>query len=92
MLHDWPDHEMEAFLAKAYDSLDVGGTLLIFERGKMEIGDTLPAYSNIPFLLFFRSYRSPVSYKSCLEKMGFHDIEMVEIQLETLFILITAKK
>jgi len=92
MLHDWPDHEMEAFLAKAYDSLDVGGTLLIFERGQMEIVDALPDYSIIPFLLFFRSYRLPEHYKACLENLGFNDIEIIEIQLETLFILITARK
>lgn len=92
MLHDWPDNEMNEFLTKAYKSLDPGGTLLIFERGQIEVGDTLPPYSIIPFLLFFRSYRTTGCYKTCLEKLGFHDIEVVEIQLEMPFILITAIK
>jgi hypothetical protein len=92
MLHDWPDSEMEAFLAKAYHSLVPGGTLLIFERGQFVIGDTLPPYSIIPFLLFFRSYRSAGHYETCLEKLGFHNIKVLEIQLEMPFILITALK
>ena len=58
MLHDWPDAEMEGFLDQAYRSLDVGGTILIFERGRFIVGDAVPPYSDIPFMLFFRSYRS----------------------------------
>jgi ubiquinone/menaquinone biosynthesis C-methylase UbiE len=92
MLHDWPDIEMEAFLAKAYHSLIPDGTLLIFERGQFKTGDALPPYSIIPVLLFFRSYRSPGHYKTCLEKLGFRDIKIMEIQLEMPFILITATK
>lgn len=92
MLHDWPDIEMEEFLVQAYHSLTPGGTLLIFERGCFDVSDTLPPYSIIPFLLFFRSYRPAAIYKSCLEKLCFRDIKIVEIQLEMPFILITANK
>lgn len=92
MLHDWPDIDMETFLAKAYHSLTPGGTLLIFERSRFESGAALPPYAIIPFLLFFRSYRSAEHYKTCLEKLGFRDIKIVEIQLEMPFILITATK
>lgn len=92
MLHDWPDAEIGEFLAKAYDALVPGGTLLIFERSRFEVGDTLPLYCNIPLLLFFRSYRAPEAYKICLEKLGFRDIAIMEFQLEMPFVLITATK
>ena len=92
MLHDWPDAEMEGFLDQAYRSLDVGGTILIFERGRFIIGETVPPYSAIPFMLFFRSYRSSSCYQICLEQLGFQDITVAEIQLEMPFILITARK
>jgi hypothetical protein len=92
MLHDWPEREMGEFLGKAYDSLTTGGTLLIFERAHLEIGDRQVPYSVIPFMLFFRSYRSPEIYKSHLERLNFRDIEIRFIELEMTFILITAIK
>lgn len=92
MLHDWPDPEMQQFLEKAHRSLVPGGTLLIFERAPMEVGDAQVPYAVIPFMLFFRSYRVPEVYREHLERLGFRDIEIQAIELEMPFVLITARK
>lgn len=92
MLHDWPDSEMRRFLEQAYRALDTGGSLLIFERGMIEVGTSQIPYSLIPIMLFFRSYRSPQDYVRHLEAIGFHDIRVESIQLEMPFMLISAVK
>lgn len=92
MLHDWPEQEARQLITKASDSLSRGGTLLIFERAPFEVeGNQLP-YSVIPFLLFFRSFRSPVLYEESLNSLGFQNIAIEKISLEMPFHLITAKK
>lgn len=92
MLHDWPDHEMRGFLERAYHALEVGGRLLIFERGLLEVGASQVPYSLIPIMLFFRSYRSPEDYVMHLEQIGFREINLKTIELEMPFMLITAVK
>jgi SAM-dependent methyltransferase len=92
MLHDWPEKEARQFIAKVSQSLQQGGTLLIFERGPIEIGQTTLPYSMIPFLLFFRSFRSPAIYREQLKTLGFQDIEIQRIDLEMPFYLVTATK
>lgn len=92
MLHDWPEKEARQLIQKASQSMEPGGTLLIFERGPIEPAETTLPYSIIPFLLFFRSFRSPKIYREQLEKSGFKDIEVQRIDLEMPFFLITATK
>jgi SAM-dependent methyltransferase len=92
MLHDWPDAEATRLLERASRSLVPGGTLLIFERGAIELaGATLP-YSLIPMLLFFRSYRSPTFYQERLAELGFEEIAIQTIRLEMPFFVITARR
>jgi SAM-dependent methyltransferase len=92
MLHDWPAKEAKRLIVKASQSLEPGGTLLIFERGPLEVSETTLPYSMIPFLLFFRSFRSPVIYEEQLGDSDFQDISVQEINLETPFYLVTARK
>jgi cyclopropane fatty-acyl-phospholipid synthase-like methyltransferase len=92
MLHDWPEKEAKHFIARASQSLQPGGTLLIFERGPLEIGSTTLPYSMIPALLFFRFFRPPTIYAEHLNNLGFQDIEIQRIELEMPFYLVTAKK
>jgi SAM-dependent methyltransferase len=92
MLHDWPDKEAGQLIANAARSLPAGGTLLIFERGPIEVAGEAVPYSMIPFLLFFRSYRSPLFYAEVLKDNNFGGIAMEKIYLETPFYLITARK
>lgn len=92
MLHDWPDREMREFLEQAYRSLSPGGTLLIFERGTLSAEGAPIPYSQIPLLLFFRSYRRPEAYVDCLAGIGFGEIRVQLLELDTPFMLITAVK
>ena len=92
MLHDWPENEAKQFIARASQSLQSGGTLLIFERGPIEVNEKPLPYSMIPFLLFFRSFRLPTLYKEQLETLGFQDIEIQKIDLEMPFYLVTGTK
>ena len=69
-----------------------GGTLLIFERGPVELGGKTAPFSMIPFLLFFRSFRSPELYRSQLGAFGFRDVNVQQVDLETPFFLVTGSK
>lgn len=92
MLHDWPAEEADRFLAKAAQALPSGGTLLIFERSPLRVREATPPFSLIPTLLFFRSYRAPAEYAARLEALGLHEVVLREIQLDTAFFVLSAKK
>ena len=91
MLHDWPDQEAAKLIERASGCLNPGGTLLIFERARFEVGGTVVPYSLIPMLLFFRSFRSPSYYQERLDESGFVDVEVQTIHLEMPFFLVTAR-
>jgi SAM-dependent methyltransferase len=92
MLHDWPEAQALEFIDKAADSLEPGGTLLIFERLPLSFGDGALPFSAIPILLFFRSYRDPNVYIDHLRFRGFDRIERQEVDLDTRFVLLTAQR
>jgi SAM-dependent methyltransferase len=92
MLHDWPDGHAEELLRAAHTALAPGGKVLIFERGVVEVGATQVPYAMVPFLLFFRSYRSVETYCAMLRQLGFRDIVASVIDLDMPFILISASK
>jgi SAM-dependent methyltransferase len=92
MLHDWPAEVADTFLAKAANALAPGGTLLIFERAPLRVREATPPFSLIPTLLFFRSYRSPAEYAARLEALGLGEAALSEIQLDTPFFVLSAKK
>jgi len=89
MLHDWPEREAREFIAKAAQSLKPGGTLLIYERGPIEIENGTIPYSSIPMLLFFHSFRGPSLYEDQLRSLGFEKVEVQRIDLEMPFYLVT---
>jgi len=92
MLHDWPAQDARQFIEKAAAALAPGGTLLIFERGPLQIRDRAPDFSSLPILLFFRSYREPADYMMQLEALGFNDIVHRDVELDSPFFLIAGKK
>jgi SAM-dependent methyltransferase len=92
MLHDWPPQDAERFLGKAVEALAPGGTLLIFERGPLALRERKPAFSLIPTLLFFRSYRAPAQYAAWLERLGMRELVLREVQLDSAFFVLSAKK
>jgi hypothetical protein len=92
MLHDWPESQAIDFLDKAADAVEPGGTLLIFERLPLDFKGGAPSFSDIPILLFFRSYRDPSVYIDHLRTRGFDKIERQEVELDTRFLLLTAQR
>jgi hypothetical protein len=92
MLHDWPADEARRFLAKAVAALEPGGSVLIFERGPLEVRGAAPAFALLPLLLFFRSYRSPALYVNTLRSLGMADVRCQHLQLDSPFFLVSARK
>lgn len=92
MLHDWPLQDARQFIDKAARSLKPGGTLLIFERGPLDVAASAPPISMLPLLLFFRNYRSPNDYTTQLQALGFQQVGSREIRLDTPFFLVTGTK
>jgi ubiquinone/menaquinone biosynthesis C-methylase UbiE len=92
MLHDWPDGHARQLISAATSALSPGGTLLIFERSRMDISQSGMPWSLVPMLLFFRSFRSPTFYEDYLRKIGYQDVQTRQIRLDTPFILVTARK
>jgi SAM-dependent methyltransferase len=92
MLHDWPEADADAFLAKAAHALDPGGTVLIFERAPIQPDKVTLSFAMLPTLLFFRSYRDPGFYESRLRALGFSAITVSRFDLETPFFLVSARK
>lgn len=92
MLHDWPDAALHEWLVRAHRALNPGGTLLIFERSAMQIGESQIPYSMIPLMLFFRSYRTPGQYAVSLGEAGFREVRHEVVDLDMPFMLLTARK
>lgn len=91
MLHDWPEPEALAFLEQAARAVEPGGTILVFERGPLQ-PRTVPPFSALPVLLFFRSYRPPAVYMRHLQALGLQDVQRQDITLDTPFHLVTARR
>ena len=92
MLHDWPAAEALGYLTKATTAMEPGGMLLIFERGPLHLNQQRPAFSLLPTLLFFRSYRPANDYVAMLEGLGFVDIAVRHIELDSPFYAVTGRK
>ena len=89
MLHDWPEREARRLILQGTRSLVPGATLLIFERGRLELSERTPPYSMLPLLLFSRAFRSPDIYVDQLRELGFQNIGVQQVDLETPFCLVT---
>jgi ubiquinone/menaquinone biosynthesis C-methylase UbiE len=89
MLHDWPESEVKQIMTNAARCLTPGGTMLIFERSPLDVGDAALPYSMIPFVHFFQGYRRPDFYAEYLRDLGFRDIKISRIELDMPFHLVT---
>jgi ubiquinone/menaquinone biosynthesis C-methylase UbiE len=92
MLHDWLPQLTQSLLANAMASLNPGGTVLIFERSSIDVPESPWPYSDLPMLLFFRSFRSETFYGQQLQSLGYQDVQSRRMMLEMPFFLVTAKK
>jgi ubiquinone/menaquinone biosynthesis C-methylase UbiE len=92
VLHDWPDEQAIIFLKKAFESLDSGGTLLIYERGPVQVDTSGLPFSLLPILLFFPFYRPADFYVEQFQRLGMSKICVHEFRLETPFIVVSGRK
>ena len=92
VLHDWSDDAAARFIRRAARSVKSGGTLLIFERGPLDLSGQGIPYHLVPYLLFTRFFRSPALYVNELKDLGFEDVTVKTVQLETPFFLVTGVK
>jgi SAM-dependent methyltransferase len=91
LLHDWPDENAQALLAKAQQTLRPGGLLTIFERAPLNPSRGLP-YAQLANLVFFQFFRPADLYLQTLGALRFTDIRCETIRLEMDFHLITARR
>jgi hypothetical protein len=92
MLHDWPEGEVRRLLAAACAALEPGGTLLVFERGPLDLRRQGLALSTLPIFLFGRSYRGPAFYGAELQALGFGEVDVQELHLDAPFFLLAGRK
>ena len=92
MLHDWPDREATELVARGCRAVAPRGTVLIFERGPLELSQAPLSYGMLPFLLFARYFRPPTLYVSQMEAAGLAEVRVQRIELESPFFLVTGRK
>jgi hypothetical protein len=92
ILHDWPEAAARQFIKRAGDCVVPGGTVLIFERGPLDIGRSDISYHLIPYLLFARFFRTPELYADELTRMGFEEVKIERIELDMPFFMVTGVK
>jgi len=92
MLHDWPDREATELVARGCRAVAPRGTVLIFERGPLELSQAPLSYGMLPFLLFAHYFRPPTLYVSQMEAAGLTEIRVQRIELESPFFLVTGRK
>lgn len=92
LLHDWPDEAIEHFIDRAWQALEPGGQLIIFERIKANHSISPPRYGDLPIFVFAQFYRDPNLYINRLQQFGFVNIEQRKVNLDWPFTLITARK
>jgi len=92
MLHDWPQEDADRFLATAVQALAPGGSVMVFERGLVDVQRKPPGFADLPVLLFFRSYRAPEVYMARLSQLGLLDVRCQTLELDTPFFIVTGRK
>ncbi len=92
MLHDWPEEIVALFLEKAVKALEPDGTLIIFERGPLDLAPAASNYGLLPMLLFFRNFRPPSVYAEILKRLGMAEIEITLLALDTPFFILSARR
>jgi|SRR5579871_5992077 len=92
VLHDWPEPDMARILERSARRLEPGGRLVIFERGPLALGPGPVTASTLANLVFAPFYRPATVYTDALARLGFVGIAWDQIELDTPFHLVTARK
>jgi len=89
-LHDWPEQAVDLLLERAWQALQPGGELIIFERQQSSEPST--RYGDLPILLFASFYRQAQVYIEKLSARGFVLLEQQQLTLDWPFMLLRAQK
>jgi len=92
VLHDWPDAAAREMIRRASEALEPGGTLLIFERGPLELLRRPMPYSLLSILPFAFALRTPDLYVRTLTDLGCEQVDVSWLDLEMPFFLCRADK
>ncbi|MEY3624162.1 MAG: hypothetical protein RLZZ407_1721 [Pseudomonadota bacterium] len=92
VLHDWPDRDIAAFLSKASESLKTGGRIAIFERTPFTFDAAMPAFHDLPNLMFMHVLRPHALYAGILDSLGMASVQQKQIELDMPFCLTQAVK
>ena len=92
ILHDWPEAAARRFIQRAGECVVPGGTVLIFERGPLDVGKSDIPFHLVPYLLFARFFRTPELYVDELTRMGFKDVKIEMIELDMSFSMVTGTR
>lgn len=92
VLHDWPEPDMLHILDRAARRLEPGGTLLIFERGPVDLRGSPMTASAMLNLVFAPFYRPAPVYADALASLGFLNIASERVDIDSPFHLVTARK
>ncbi len=92
VLHDWPEDEARALIARAAQVLAPGGRLVIYERAPMRLHERVPGYIQSADLVFQPFFRDAGLYTETLAAAGLVESSVRSLDLETPFHLIEAHK
>ncbi|MCB1017310.1 MAG: class I SAM-dependent methyltransferase [Acidimicrobiales bacterium] len=92
-LHDWPDDKAAELLEAAWSALEPGGTLLVFERSRVDLKDYQPVpFSLLTLLGWAWTLRGPERYEAVLRRLGAEDLQLEEFHLDLPWMVLTATK
>lgn len=93
VLHDWPNEEARYLLNNAWNALEPGGTIMIFERSAMDLSLHNPMGLNqYTMLSWYWIFQGPDRYMKQLEELGAFEVQLQEFDLDLPWMLLTAKK
>ena len=73
-------------------ALKPGGRIVVFERAPFDFSDGLPAYHDLPNLMFMHFLRPPGVYRAMLEGLGLKIEQESQLVLDMPFFLLSARK
>lgn len=93
VLHDWPDAEADTLLRRAYQALEPGGTILIFERDQQDLNQHRPLeLGHMTMLMWAWLFTGPDRYIATLNDLGAIELDVTRLELDLPWMLLTARK
>lgn len=93
VLHDWPNRQASVLVRRAWEALEPGGTLMIFERSRLRDEDIVPMhFGRSTIAMWMWVFQGPDRYVTWLERLGAESINVDTFNLDLPWMLLTARK